>query len=104
MVHGSFPVGEIDHEDQNGLNNRASNLRDVVHVKNQQNRVMNPLNTSGQMGVGYCKRERLWRARIKVKGIEIGLGYFKDKDEAIAVRKAAESQYGFHKNHGRKRA
>jgi hypothetical protein len=29
------------------------------------------------------------------------LGYFKDKSEAIAARRAAEREHGFHENHGR---
>ena len=37
----------------------------------------------------------------KIPGKQIHLGYFDDKKDAIAARKAAEVKYGFHKNHGR---
>jgi len=34
------------------------------------------------------------------KGKAVHLGFFDDKDDAIAARKAANIKYGFHANHG----
>jgi len=99
LVHKAWPENQIDHIDGNGLNNRIENLRDVTHAENQKNQKKHKTNTCGHMGV-YRERDK-WRAEIKVSGRQIRLGCFTDFDEAVAARKAAEIEYGFHENHGK---
>jgi len=100
IVHGKWP-DQIDHEDGNGLNNRLSNLRSVPNSVNARNLSRSVLNTSGTTGVTWCKNSKRWRAQIKVNQEHMNLGLFKLKEDAVAVRKAAELKYGFHKNHDR---
>tara|TARA_R110000868_G_scaffold74441_1_gene215305 strand:- start:1852 stop:2367 length:516 start_codon:yes stop_codon:yes gene_type:complete len=99
-MNGELPTDQVDHEDGAGLNNIWTNLRHATNQENGKNQRLQAANTSGQTGVGWHKREKKWRARIKLEGIDNHLGYFIDKDGAIAARKAAEIIHGFHPNHG----
>jgi len=100
MTYGYWPLGQIDHIDGNGLNNRLSNLRDVPHFINQRNRRRNPLNTSGATGVGWHKHSQKWRAYVGIHGKQINLGSFESKTEAIAARQRFNSENGFTSHHG----
>ncbi len=91
---------EIDHIDHDKTNNRQCNLRKVNRVGNGRNMPRNGNNTSGKTGVTFSTEKGKWVAQIKVNYRKIHLGYFSDKNEAIAVRTAAEQKYGFHENHG----
>lgn len=48
-------------------------------------------NTSGCRGVSYDSRRQLWEAKIKFRGKSRRLGYFRHFEDAVAVRKKAES-------------
>lgn len=97
---GSWPKGEVDHADGDGLNNRLNNLRDGSHQDNCRNQPLPRTNTSGRIGIRF--RDGKWQARITVNRRERHLGLFSTKEEAIACRLSAESEFGFHHNHGRK--
>lgn len=99
--YGFWPDGHIDHIDGNRSNNRIANLRVVSRTENNMNMARKSNNTSGHTGVSRTKSGQRWRARIQVNGNYKTIGSFATKDEAIAARKAAEVQYGFHPNHGR---
>lgn len=101
-VHGEFPENEIDHIDGNGLNNRISNLRHVIHEVNGRNQKLNKNNTSGYCGVTWDKQRSRWASQIKHGGINRILGRFENILEAVAARKEAETEYGFHVNHGQR--
>jgi len=100
VVYGEDPAGQIDHIDHNPLNNRIDNLRVVSHQENHRNTSHRKNNTSGAMGVSWFAATSRWSAYIMVDKRKHHLGYFADKQDAIAARKAAEAQYGFHDNHG----
>ena len=100
MHYGSDPEGQIDHINHNRQDNRADNLRDVASGINQKNMSRPRTNTSGVVGVYWYARHAKWMASIKAEGTLIYLGYFADKADAVAARKAAEARYGFHVNHG----
>jgi hypothetical protein len=95
---------QIDHENGIRDDNRWINLRKVVQRGNSKNAAIMSTNTSGVTGVLWLKRERLWRAEIKIAGQRIELGYFKEKADAIEARKAGERRYHFHQNHGTRHA
>ena len=84
----------VDHEDGNGLNNKISNLRLATLSQNQDNRKKNKNNTSGVTGVLWVKSKK-WKAQIYKDCSRIYLGLFDNKDEAVAVRIAAETDPRF---------
>ena len=104
LMTGAWPVGEVDHINGDGLDNRWANLRDVPHADNMRNLRKHTSNTSGHTGVSWHKNSQRWRARITINGKYRTLGYFRSIDEAVAVRKQAEAKYGYHPNHGTDRS
>jgi hypothetical protein len=58
-------------------------------------------NKSGVMGVFWYARKSKWLAYINSEGRRKHIGYFDTKSDAIAARKEAEREMGFHRNHGR---
>lgn len=93
-VYGEFPPKEIDHIDRDRSNNKISNLRSVTPKDNMKNKSMHKNNTSGVIGVNLDSGGS-WCARISHNGERITLGYFKNKEDAIMVRKEAEIKYGY---------
>ncbi len=102
LYHGAWPDGHIDHIDGDRSNNRIANLRAVTQRENNINKAQKRDNTSGCTGVGKTKEGNRWRARIQLDSKSKTLGSFVTLEEAIAARKKAEVEYGFHPNHGRK--
>lgn len=99
ITYGRWPEGQIDHINGVRDDNRIENLREVSVQENQRNTHIRIDNTSGVTGVS--KELWGWRARIKVGGKKINIGFFKSFDDAVAARKKAEAELGFHPNHGR---
>ena len=97
-VHGTWPVGVIDHKDGDGFNNRIDNLRDVPDMVNSQNRQgANTNSKSGVLGVRWHKRDQVWIAEIKLPGArrQTHLGTFKTIEaasEAYLVAKRAHHE------------
>lgn len=85
-----WPSGIIDHIDQNPGNNKISNLRNASFAENSWNFKMHSNNTSGSTGVYWIKRRQRWSARIYKNNQEIHLGYFVNKVDAAAARRAGE--------------
>jgi hypothetical protein len=104
LHYGAWPNQDIDHIDGDPQNNRIGNLRLVSDTENMRNQKLNAKNTSGHMGVYWHGSRSKWCAFIKINRRKKHLGLFPTKDGAISARKAAERQYGFHPNHGRKAA
>jgi hypothetical protein len=102
LTYGSWPVDQIDHINGNTKDNRLENLRDVSNRENLRNQKIPKNNTSGTLGVSFDKRKQNYQASIKINGKRKHLGYFKNKEEAIAARAVANIKYNFHENHGRK--
>lgn len=97
---GEWPKGEIDHGDHDRTNNRWLNLSDAGALANRKNKRLYASNSSGVPGVAWENSAGKWRARINVNGQTKHLGLFEDMPAAVAARKAAETKFGFHKNHG----
>jgi len=104
LTYGSWPVDQIDHINGNKKDNRLENFRDVSNRENLRNQKIPKNNTSGTLGVSFYKSKQGYVASIMINGKSKYLGVFKNKEEAIAARAAANIKYNFHENHGRKEA
>ena len=100
MVYGTEPPF-IDHEDGITTNNKLINLKAVTRRENNVNAKKRKDSSSSVTGVSYHKIKQKWTAYINDNGRRINLGDFLDINDAIAARKLAEIQYGYHANHGR---
>lgn len=74
-----------DHINRARDDNRWANLRSGDASENSCNKSMLTNNTSGYRGVFWNKREGKWHARVVKKGKAYSLGYFTDKERAIAA-------------------
>jgi hypothetical protein len=100
-INGVFPVNEVDHIDNNKLNNRWSNLRECTRGENNYNYGLSSHNTSGVKGVSWHKGKEKWQARINVAGKSIYLGSYKELQEAKqVVRDYRTKVHGEFVNHG----
>lgn len=104
MMTGAFPDGLIDHINGVRDDNRWSNLRVVSTVENCQNLAVRSDSTSGVTGVSRYARTGRWWAYIVINGKSVHLGLYQEKADAIAARRKAEADYGFHPNHGQRKA
>jgi len=104
LHYGVWPSLQIDHRDGNGLNNRIENLREVTNQQNAMNMKLNRTSTTGISGIRWHKLAKKWNVRITVQQQEIYLGLFESFEDAVRVRKEAESKYGFTERHGTKEA
>jgi hypothetical protein len=92
---GAWPKGEIDHRNLDPTDNRWCNLREATHSQNGANKRLQSNNTSGFHGVGCGVVSGKWRARCKVNGKEVRLGWFVTPGQAaLAYAIAAEKYFG----------
>lgn len=103
MYYGVEPENEIDHINGDGTDNSIINLRMTDTQGNSRNQRIRSTNTSGVIGVRWNKKANKWVAGIHDEGKNVHLGLFSDFNEAVAVRKQAEKEYGYHHNHGSER-
>lgn len=85
------PGEDVDHEDEDKLNNSKSNLRVLSRADNMRNREIKTMNgkptSSRYPGVYWDKARGKWRAQASVDGKNVHLGYHKDeRDAARAYR------------------
>ena len=100
-----IPEGyEIDHINGDATDNRIENLRLVDRKENMRNTALPINNTSGVVGVTWCKHAKKWKAQILTNKKCLYLGYYNNKEDAIEARKQAEIEQNFHENHGRKKS
>jgi len=82
---------QIDHINNDPLDNRRSNLRVCSHAENSRNRRM----SSGKLKGVLWKSKNRWQARIRVNGNLKVLGsYLSPQDAASAYDKAAVKYFG----------
>lgn len=103
LMTGEWPVGDIDHIDGDPKNNKFSNLRDVTSSENHRNARLSKRNKSGATGVCWHKKTGKWQASVTVDYQHKTLGFFENKEEAIAARLAANTELGFSSRHGEAR-
>jgi hypothetical protein len=94
-VHGKWPDGEIDHKNNNPLDNRIENLRDCTSQQNKANRGKNKNNATGLKGVYLVKdsKTKPYGAAITVDRRSISLGKFSTAEEAHAAYEAAARKH-----------
>lgn len=98
-MEGKFPPNQVDHIDHNRSNNSWKNLRKVTRDQNLQNQKFHSNNTSGVTGVSRHGNDR-WLTEISFRGTAVYRKSHKSFHKAVAIRKALEVFYGYHKNHG----
>lgn len=81
-VYGEMPKNDIDHINRIRTDDRIENLRDVTKSYNMKNCAVKKSNTSGFLGVSFCKDIKKWRARIKKDGKVLSLGCFVNPEDA----------------------
>lgn len=88
----SPPKGkEVDHKNNNRLDNQRKNLRICTRFENQRNYKKQKNNTSGFKGVTWHKKMKKWVAQIQSKFIKA----FDSKEEAaLAYDKRAKKLFG----------
>lgn len=99
---GALPLGEIDHINQQKLDNRIANLRDVTNSINQRNVARKANNTSGVTGVTWHKQRGKWCAQASVNGKHCHLGLFDELNEAETAARKFRAANGFTEKHGSK--
>lgn len=83
MTHGEWPQAAIDHINGDKSDNRASNLRLALGSLNAENkRRPNRNNSSGFLGVSYCKQTKRWVAQIVADRKRKCLGRFDSPEQA----------------------
>lgn len=99
LIMGAPPDMHVDHIDNDGLNNRKSNLRLVTNAENHQNQKRRADCKSGVKGVCWDKDQGKWRAQIKAHGVRYPLGRFDRLEDAAAAY--AEASARLHGEFGR---
>lgn len=84
----------VDHIDNDGLNNRKSNLRIVTKSQNGMNQRLQARSKSGVIGVNWGKSNHTWHANIKKddKTIRLSCGQ-STFDNAVKIRLQGEAEY-----------
>lgn len=90
IATGKEPEATIDHINRDKQDNRLCNLRQATHSQNQCNRGPQKNCASGVSGVAMNRQKTGWQAYIKLNGKRVHLGTFKQVDDAIRARMAAQ--------------
>jgi hypothetical protein len=88
------PHKQVDHRDNNGLNNTRKNLRLCTNTENSRAKKNKSFGKASRFrGVSWKKDKRLWRATIKAEQKNIHLGYFTNELDAARAYDAAAVKY-----------
>lgn len=94
-MNGEWPVQQIDHINNDRVDNAWSNLRPADQSENSCNGSLRTTNTSGYRGVSWSTEKRKWVASIVKNRKQFKLGYFSCKHEAYgAYCNAARKLHG----------
>lgn len=99
-----LPTEQVDHINNNKLDNRRGNLRVASRQQNGFNTPIGKSNSSGYKGASWNKGANKWIATIRVDGNKIHLGLFNTKEEAHqAYCEAATKYFGEFANYGERK-
>jgi len=94
-ITGQWPAEEIDHKNGAKADNRLANLREANRSQNRQN-TRRSFSETGLVGVSWCKRDKRFRAVIKLNGRQKSLGYFTTAESAqVAYLRAKKEIHPF---------
>ena len=82
LIMGEPKNMQIDHIDNNSLNNQRKNLRIVSLKQNQMNRISQKNSTSDYKGVSWNPKNKKWVASIGFNRKTYYLGLFNNEKEA----------------------
>lgn len=86
---------QVDHINNNGLDNRKSNLRVCTISENRGNVKMRRDNKSGFKGVSWISRRKKWCSQIRKDNMRFVVGFFDTAEKAAkAYDKKALEIYG----------
>lgn len=84
----------VDHQNNDGLDNRKLNLRVALDKNNSTNRrSRNSNNKSGYRNVCWSKSESKWLVQLQINGKNTVLGKFDDVDEAGRFAEEMRQKY-----------
>lgn len=106
MHNGPIPNGyQIDHINNNGLDNDIKNLRICTSSQNAFNKRMRTNNKSGFKGVMWNKSNSNWRVRLAANKKSIEIGSFDSLEDAVSASNIArQKHHGDFFNHGMRSA
>jgi hypothetical protein len=73
---------QVDHENNNGLDNRRSNIRVATRSQNMGNQSPGSRNTSGYKGASFNRHYGKWLAQINCDKKHYFLGWHRDAESA----------------------
>lgn len=91
LFYGNWPTKEIDHKNQNKLDNRIINLREATKQQNQRNRFKQKNNSSSGFKNVY-KNGNKWQVDFIVNKQHKYFGSYKTKEEANEVARKNEKE------------
>lgn len=87
----------VDHKDLDKQNNAWDNLREADGSEQIFNQAQRKNNTSGERGVSYEQRDRVWVAKLEIRGQAVVLYRGRSKQKAVeaarAFRKANHGEF-----------
>lgn len=94
VVYGEIPNGHIDHINGITSDNRICNLRVANNSLNQQNlKFATKKNSTGFLGVSWCKRANKFRAQLKYAGKNKTIGFSDTAEGAYEIYIAAKRKH-----------
>ncbi len=95
FILGDFSSEEIDHIDNNGLNNQKKNLRSCTTSQNAMHRGPSKRNKSGYKGVSWCIARQKWIVQIHTGKKNNYVGAYDSKIYAAVIYdEVAQEAYG----------
>ena len=95
FVYGLEPLSELDHINNDRLENRITNIRLASSSENQQNQIKAKSNNtySKKLGVHWHSRDKKFSSKITINGETHYLGYFKTEEDASSAYLKAKHQF-----------